>query len=114
MPELRPPAAKMSRPIQASRPDRPLVQAPLLSASLSSLGLGGQLRLLFQLPAPAISRSRRARPQLLDLVHHRAGARRDQAADDDVLLEADQAVGLAVESPPRSAPAWSPGTRPRR
>ena len=34
-------------------------------------------------------------------VHARAGARRDQAADDDVLLEADQRVVLALRPPPR-------------
>src|SRR5580698_7489572 len=34
---------------------------------------------------------------LADLVHHRAGSRRDQPADDDVLLEAVERVGLAVD-----------------
>src|SRR3546814_5940603 len=31
-----------------------------------------------------------------DAVHRRAGARRDQAADDDILLEAHQRVDLAL------------------
>ena len=36
-----------------------------------------------------------ARPSCLRLVHHAAGAGRDQAADDDVLLQAFQRVDLA-------------------
>ena len=50
----------------------------------------------------------------LDRVGGAAGAGRDQPADDDVLLQARPACRACPGSPPRSAPASSPGRRRRR
>src|SRR5579872_5351274 len=80
------------------RPSRNPRSAGALFRRRQRRGLGGGFRLYRRLLLPLGEDELVALDgDLADLVHHRAGPGWDQAADDDVLLEAVERVRLAAD-----------------